>query len=64
MTKMSGMVNSWNHVYAPLPGEKYGKAYMHSGSIDSTVKYAKNFEKLPDLSVNSDNTINLIGKGT
>ncbi|QFQ28985.1 sulfurtransferase (plasmid) [Bacillus thuringiensis] len=64
LTKMSGRVVSWNHCYYPLPGEKYGPAYVHSGSLASMVKYAKNFEKISNLSVNLDDTINLIGKGT
>ncbi|HDR4874858.1 TPA: ETX/MTX2 family pore-forming toxin [Bacillus cereus] len=62
-TKMSGNV-MYNHVYKALPGEQNNKAYVHSGSMASAVRYAKNFDKLPDLSVNPDDTISLIGKGT
>lgn len=65
LSRISGKFDPFiNHSYYPAPGEKSGKAYVHTANYGETVKYAKYFAKLPCLSVNSDDSVNLMGKGT
>lgn len=63
LTRMSGSPSA-NHVYAPTSGESIGTAYIHLANYGQTVRYAKQFANLPYLSVNNDDSINLIGAGT
>ncbi|MED3687232.1 ETX/MTX2 family pore-forming toxin, partial [Bacillus thuringiensis] len=64
-SRISGSYDPFiNHSYYPASGEKYGKAYIHQDNYGQTVRYAKNFTELPYLSVNSDDSVNIKGKGT